>query len=118
MGESRFMNPLLKYHAKQLASAVGINLRAALPRRSNLNQFCRHLRQLGYVPSTIIDVGVADGTLELHRNFPHARFLLVEPLEEFAPALDWLKARYSAHVALCASGNKNGTTEIQYRPSI
>src|SRR5579872_1958345 len=98
-GESHFMNPLLKYRAKQLAAAIGINLRAALPRRSSLNQFCRHLRHLEYAPSTIIDVGVADGTLELHRNFPDARFLLVEPLEEFTPALEWLKARYSAHVA-------------------
>lgn len=117
-GESRFMNPLLKYRAKQLAAAIGINLRAALPRRSSLNQFCRHLRHLEYAPSTIIDVGVADGTLELHRNFPNARFLLVEPLEEFTPALEWLRARYAAHVAFCAAGSKDGTTEIQYRPSI
>jgi FkbM family methyltransferase len=112
------MNPLLKYHAKQLAAAFGITLGSALPRRSSMEQFCRHVKNLGYSPRSVVDVGVADGTLELHKVFPDAEYLLVEPLEEFSPALNWLKKRYAAHVALCAAGSEDATTRIQFGPSI
>src|SRR5689334_8126791 len=101
------MNPLLKYHAKRVADALGIHLRPDLPRRKNLAQFCEHLRSMDYRPRTVIDVGVADGTIELHRSFPDAKFLLVEPLREFAPALDWLAQRYDACVELCAAGARD-----------
>src|SRR5690242_16806014 len=112
------MNPLLKFRLKKVAGTVGIRLRRALPRRQSLEQFCQHLRNLGYSPKTVIDVGVADGTIELHRSFPQAEFLLVEPLSEFAPALQWLASHYSTHIALCAAGARDGVTEIQFRPSI
>jgi len=106
------MNPLLKHRAKQVASALGIHLRQEKPRRSTLAQFCAHLRSLGYTPRTVIDVGVADGTIELHEAFPDAHFLLIEPLEEFWPALEWLSSRYRARVAIVAAGAKDGTATI------
>ncbi len=112
------MNPLLKHRMKQFAAAFGIALRPALPRRSTMEQFCRHLKRIGYAPRSIIDVGVADGTLELHSVFPDAEFLLVEPLEEFMPALDWLKSRYRAHIALCAAGAVDGKATLKFGPSI
>lgn len=112
------MNPLLKYQAKRVASALGLHLRPDLPRRSNLAQFCKHLSRLDYVPRTVIDVGVADGTIELHRSFPDAKFLLVEPLREFASAIDWLATRYDVHAEFCAAGAHDGVTTILYRPTL
>lgn len=112
------MNPLLRHRAKQVASALGVNLRQLRPRRSTLAQFCAHLRSFGYSPRTIIDVGVADGTIELHQAFPDAHFLLVEPLEEFWPALDWLSSHYRARVALVAAGARDGTATILHGGSV
>jgi len=112
------MNPLLKHRAKQVAAALGLHLRQETPRRSTLAQFCAHLKSLGYAPRTVIDVGVADGTMELHEAFPDAQFLLIEPLEEFWPALEWLSSRYKARVALVAAGAKDGTATILHGGSI
>lgn len=39
---------------------------------------CRHLNAV----DVIIDVGVASGTPDLYREFPNARYLLVDPLDE------------------------------------
>jgi FkbM family methyltransferase len=108
------VNPLLKHRAKQIASGLGIHLRRTHPRRSSLDAFCHHLRSLDYAPRTVIDVGVADGTIELHLNFPNAEFLLVEPLVEFWPALNWLSEHYRSRIALAAAGASDGTALIHH----
>jgi len=43
----------------------------------------------GFAPATVIDVGAAMGsfTRTCHRVFPHAQYLLIEPLKEYVPAL-------------------------------
>jgi FkbM family methyltransferase len=51
-------------------------------RRETLEQAFQHLARVGPQPRTVIDVGVAAGTPELYRAFPHARYLLVEAVEE------------------------------------
>ena len=106
------MNPLLRHRAKQVASGLGVSLRQEQPRRTSLDQFCHHVKSLGFYPKSVIDVGVADGTIELHTNFPDAKFLLVEPIEEFWPSLDWLSTHYGAQVALVAAGAKDGPATI------
>jgi FkbM family methyltransferase len=112
------VNPLLKHHAKKIASGLGVNLRQTRPRRSSLDAFCRHLKSLGYAPRTVIDVGVADGTIELHTNFPTAEFLLVEPLEEFWPAMSWLSEHYRCQIALAAAGAEDGTAIIHHGKTV
>jgi len=41
------------------------------------------LKDLGFDPKTVIDVGVRYGTPELYETFPDAKHLLVEPVKEF-----------------------------------
>jgi FkbM family methyltransferase len=112
------MNPVLKHRAKKIASGLGVNLRQTRPRRSSLDAFCQHLKSLDYTPRTVIDVGVADGTVELHTNFPRSEFLLVEPLEEFWPAMNWLSEHYRCHIALAGAGASDGTAIIHHGKSV
>ncbi|MBI2404294.1 MAG: FkbM family methyltransferase [Gemmatimonadetes bacterium] len=51
-------------------------------RRATYGGAFEHLKRVGFVPRTVIDVGVADGTMDLYRAFPDARHVLVEPVEE------------------------------------
>jgi FkbM family methyltransferase len=56
-----------------------------LKRRMTLEEAFQQLHRLGMRPVTVIDVGVAEGTPELYAAFPDAGYLLVDPLEAWAP---------------------------------
>ena len=70
-----------------------------------------HYAHLGLDPATVIDVGVAAGTPELYRAFPHSRLMLVEPLEEWRAPLEEAHAE-RAEVVIAAAGAESGTSEI------
>ena len=67
--------------------AEGATDRKAL--RQSLEGMLEHAKTTGFVPSTVIDVGAAMGsfTATCHEVFPHAQYLLIEPLNEYLPAL-------------------------------
>jgi hypothetical protein len=50
---------------------------------------------LGFAPKTVIDIGVAQGTPVLYRNFPDAYYILVDPLREAVPYMESLSAGFS-----------------------
>jgi FkbM family methyltransferase len=98
---------------KGLLARTGFEVRrrGAGPRRT-LPEVLEHVGRLGFAPATIVDVGVANGTPELYAAFPHARLLLVEPLAEYAPALQALRSERGAEVAQVAAGAEPGTLEL------
>ena len=98
---------------KALVARTGFELRrrGAGPRRT-LPEVLGHVRAQGFAPATVVDVGVATGTPELYDAFPAARLLLVEPLAEYAPALEGLRAQRGAQVAQVAAGAETGTLEL------
>lgn len=57
--------------------------------RSSLEGVLQQVKNTGFVPMTVIDVGAAMGsfTTACHKFFPHAQYLLIEPLKEYVPAL-------------------------------
>lgn len=112
------MTPIQKHYLKTVAAVLGMSARLVSPRRTTMAQFFRHVRRLGYSPGTIIDVGVADGTFDLYSAFPTAKFLLIEPLTEFEPALRWISSRYDAHYELVAAGATDGQGCIHVGPSV
>jgi FkbM family methyltransferase len=57
------------------------------PERASVRLGIKEAVRNGLAPATVIDVGAASGTHELYEAFADAHFILVEPLEEFAPAL-------------------------------
>jgi len=57
--------------------------------RQSLEGILEQAKTTGFAPSTVIDVGAAMGsfTRTCHSVFPHAQYLLIEPLKEYVPAL-------------------------------
>jgi FkbM family methyltransferase len=98
---------------KGLIARTGFEVRrrGAGPRRT-LTEVLGHVSAQGFAPATVVDVGVASGTPELYAAFPHARLLLVEPLAEYAGALEGLRAQRGAEIAQAAAGAEPGTLEL------
>ena len=67
-------------------------------------------------PRTVIDVGVANGTIALHNAFPKARFILIEPLKEYQASIEKLCTRYNCDVYYKAVGETPGTVEFNVDP--
>ncbi len=69
------------------------------------------LRRAGITVATVIDVGAAlgDWSLECARTFPDARYILVEPLDEFSAALARVVGSLSAaeHVPAAAAATNS-----------
>jgi FkbM family methyltransferase len=71
-----------------------------------------HVKRLGLAPATVVDVGVAYGTPELYDAFPDARYLLVDPLEEYAEAIGQITTRLDAEWVRAAAGPEPGSITI------
>ena len=112
---TRQLGPWLKARAdgvNRLLSRIGIRVAPAnVPPRS-FAAFFAHVKRLGFDPSFIVDVGVANGTPELYAAFPRAKYLLVEPLQEFEPRLKRLADRLDAEYVLAAADETAGEIEI------
>jgi FkbM family methyltransferase len=78
------------------------------PIRRTMQQALDHLKHLGFQPSVIIDAGAGSGTEELLRSFPDVFTFWVEPMEEFEPALQELRARHPGKVVIAAAGPRDG----------
>lgn len=59
------------------------------PELASLDGVLEQVKNTGFAPATVIDVGAAMGsfTRVCHRFFPHAKYLLIEPLKEYLPSL-------------------------------
>lgn len=64
-------------------------------------------------PSTIIDVGVADGTPELYRCFPDHPYLLIEANPAFRDQLDKIGETLNAVVEYVFCGGQVGETSLR-----
>lgn len=109
------MNPYLKHRLKAVINSVGLYPRAQ-PQRRTLGQFSRYLAKRNFRPGTVIDVGVADGTLELYGPFPDAELLLVEPMARFKPAIEAILKRRRGHHFLGAAAEQAGEMMLYAAP--
>lgn len=110
----KIMKPIIKQYVRSMFNIFGYDIRRLrnTPIRSSMGETYKLIRNLGFMPATIIDVGVAKGTYELYRAFPSSYILLVEPLEEFVPYLISIKRRYNADYIFSAAGSNNGEITI------
>jgi FkbM family methyltransferase len=85
---------------KRVGRGLGFDIRRSAQSISNMDAFLAHLRHVGFVPTTVLDVGAhrADWSRLARAYFPHAKFILVEPQLEMRPDLE----------AFC--GEANGST--------
>lgn len=84
----------------------------------NWYEFFTHIKNVGFDPITVVDVGVATDTNDLYYHFPSAKYLLVEPLAEFEPSLQQLCSQLSATYMLAAAGATDGELEIKVTPDL
>ena len=87
----------MKTLVQRLFRAVGFEVRRCRAELTTERTVLRHslegvllqIKETGFAPATVIDVGAAMGsfTKTCHTFFPHAQYLLVEPLNEYLPAL-------------------------------
>jgi len=78
-----------------------------------------HLKHLGFAPRTVVDVGVADGTMSLYQAFPNARHILIEPLEEATPFLaDIAKQFPHVEYVVAAAARQSGQVTINVHPDM
>jgi FkbM family methyltransferase len=78
-------------------------------------------RVVGFVPQTVIDVGAAYGSFTglCQTTFPHARYLLLEPLEEYRPLLEQTKQSSTCvDYCLAAAAAHEGHVEINVHPDL
>jgi FkbM family methyltransferase len=84
-------------------------------RAGTLHNALRCLREVGFYPATVLDVGVASGTPALYETFPSAHHVLVEPLAEFTPDLERIVAGLPhAEYVLAAAGAASGTAVLHF----
>ncbi len=77
-----------------------------------------NLKQSGFLPSVVFDVGAQVGTPELYSAFPDAHHVFIEPVTECLPVLNDIAGQLkSACVINCAVSNINGTTSLSVTPS-
>lgn len=78
----------------------------------NFDQYFEHVKSLGFMPGTVFDVGVANGTPALYRHFGNAYYFHFEPLPEFKESVEKIATRYGGECHFCALSDKEGTADI------
>ena len=77
-----------------------------------------NLRKPGLSPATLIDAGVAGGTLVLYDAFPQAYLVLIEPVREFSEGISkLLESRDGEHVE-AAIGAVSGSAVLHVDPEV
>lgn len=103
----------------RLLAPWGLTLQRRSPARASVEEALERLPALGLAPETVVDVGGAygDWSALAGRVFPAARFLIVEPLAEFAPFLE-ARARTlrRSSVIAAAAGREAGTASLHVHP--
>lgn len=82
--------------------------------RSSMLGSLLQLKQLGFKPETVIDVGAALGTAPLYTAFPESRHFLIEPLAENEQYLAKLcKKLGNAEYIIAAAAKESGYVDIR-----
>lgn len=103
---------VIKNIIKRLFKRFGYEIRSLAREsrkiRTSIGESYSLLSGLGFQPKTVIDVGVASGTMELYEAFPYSFFLLIEPLKEYESDLISILNQYRGSYILAAAGARSG----------
>ena len=89
--------------------------------RSGLDGLLRQARAMGFIPTTVVDVGAAYGSFASHcfSVFPKARVFLLEPLIEYQPLLNkMIEAMPAAQCILAAASAHQGELVLNVHPDL
>lgn len=88
-------------------------------RRDSMAWSLFNVKQLGFEPKTVIDVGAALGTFELYKVFPKSSHLLIEPIQENEPYLAQVcKTLERAEYIIAAASKKSGVVTLEIHPNL
>lgn len=95
----------------------GIEIHRYLPEKRagslrSMYDVCMQAKKCGMLVNTIFDVGVANGTPELYISFPKAKFILVEPVDEFDDDIHQISKSYTTLNIKAAAGDYCGKINI------
>jgi FkbM family methyltransferase len=112
----------IKDLVQKALGTVGLELHRTVPsepaRETQLGA-ALHLVRRELDVRTVIDIGAGNGTPALRTAFPSVKHLLVEPLEEFLPALRRLASEMAdADVVLAAAGPVDGEIVLNVHPDL
>ncbi len=111
---------LLKTVILKLLNALGFEVHRKSS-RSSLIEVLGQAKNIGLSPNTVIDVGAAYGefTLKCETVFPDAKYILIEPLEEFKPFLNVVIETISngEYIPVAATA-KRGKITINIHPDL
>jgi FkbM family methyltransferase len=105
------MGNYLKLTAKRIFGVLGLEI-IRKRKGMTLETSLANIRNHGFFPKTVIDVGAAFGTFPLYEAFPDAFMLLVEPLWEWKQALESVCRMYKGDYIIAAAGDRPGETVI------
>lgn len=115
----------LKASIQRLLALAGLEIRRIAPghraARHSVADTIEQARRMGFIPGTVIDVGAAYGSFtELCRMiYPRARYLLVEPLQEYRPLLEQLKQSSPfMDYTIAAAARQEGEAVINVHPDL
>lgn len=80
------------------------NMKGIFAVRQEFDEALVQIRNLGYYPDLVIDVGAANGTPPLQKVFPNSNFFWIEPLQEFEPALKDLQKKLKGEYIIAGIG--------------
>lgn len=104
------------YHRR--VSTLDRKIRKRMQQRDSIGEVMAFIRDKGFRPGTIFDIGVNTGTPGLYDDFPDAKYVLVDPLEENAVFMKELCERVSdGHYFLAAAAATAGEVEMSVAPS-
>lgn len=105
--------------ANRLLHPLGLHI-ARRDRAFEMDGLLARAATRGVKIDTWIDVGASDGSwsLQAHRHFPAARFLLIEPLAEQQAALAALHARHGFDYLAAAAGAAPGSVQFNVDPQL
>ncbi|MDM7980535.1 MAG: FkbM family methyltransferase [Rhizobium sp.] len=84
---------------------------ARTPNR-NFTEFFAHLRKLSFVPKTVVDVGVGNGTSSLYSSNPHADLYLIEAVPDTKGTVRKIASQLNAKFFNVAAGASSGEIEF------
>lgn len=103
----------VKEFIKHTVARAGLQIRSLGP--DSMRGALQELKRAGLSPKVVLDVGVhAVGTPELYSAFPDAKFLLVEPAAEFAPAIKkFTSSLKDAELIIAAASDRVSTGTLR-----
>jgi FkbM family methyltransferase len=113
---------LAKRSAKRLLKGLGFKIskiergKVSMDNWTNWPACLELLKNRGFQPKTIFDIGVAAGTPELYAAFPNAFYYLVDPTQESLPHMRAIAQKLNATILNHALGEEKCSLEIEVRP--